>query len=244
MGRVQDKVAIVTGAGSGIGRAIALTLASEGALVVASDLSGKQEETASLNPARVSAAHCDVTDPASVEALVEEAVRRHGKLDVMCNNAGYSAPGGKVHEIELSEFEKTYAINVRGMFLGIKYAAPKMMERGGSIINTASVGGIKAIPDYSPYLSSKAAAMQLTRAAAVDYGPNKIRVNALCPTTIRTSFMGGAPASVFDEYAKIIPLGRVGEVDDVAKVALFLASDESSFLTGGMYYVDGGSHVT
>jgi NAD(P)-dependent dehydrogenase (short-subunit alcohol dehydrogenase family) len=248
--RLQDKVVVITGAATGIGRASAVTFAREGAKVVIGDVNDTEaEETlrrARADGADVQYVRCDVRSTADVNALVQFAVDRHGRLDVIFNNAGKNF-FGKVHETTDEAWEDCLSLNLGGIFRGMRAALPHMMRQdGGSIINTASIQAIVAFPDFAAYEAAKGGIVSLTRQAALDYGPHKIRVNAICPGVIRTpmnpelwdtSTDGGAQQRRWTEQT---PIPRVGEGEDIANMALFLASDESAWTTGQYFLVDGG----
>ncbi|AIT82130.1 SDR family NAD(P)-dependent oxidoreductase [Novosphingobium pentaromativorans] len=241
MGRLEGKVALVTGSAAGIGQAIAWRYAREGAQVLATDISSEMDETVAQGEGRIVAAHCDVTDPKSIQSCVAQCIDRFGGIDVMCNNAGFPAPLVPVDELRFEDWKRSYSVNVDGVFHGIQAAAPHMKEKGGAIINMASIGSVKALPNLAAYASSKAAVMQLTKVAALDLGKYGIRVNAIGPGYIRTTFGGGYSDEVAEMLAEQNPMGRIGEPDDVAGVALFLASDDARWVNGAMHFVCGGS---
>jgi NAD(P)-dependent dehydrogenase (short-subunit alcohol dehydrogenase family) len=243
---LNDKVAIVTGAGSGIGAASAVRFAAEGAAVVAVDIRGpKASETATVitdNGGQVLALEADVSQAADVERMVAETVARFGGLDVLFSNAGTIRPGTVV-ELGVEDWDLVMAVNVRSVFLGGKYAVPAMMDRGaGSIINTASISGLHGDGGAVVYAASKAAVINLTRAMATDHSADGIRVNAICPGTIETppvKRMVADPA-VMQVNVEAHSIGRIGQPEEIAAAALWLASDESSFVTGEHLVVDGG----
>tara|TARA_R110002020_G_scaffold65413_18_gene172827 strand:+ start:3242 stop:3979 length:738 start_codon:yes stop_codon:yes gene_type:complete len=238
--RFIDRVAIVTGAGSGIGRAIATRLADEGADVFAADVSGREEETAALRPGRISPVACDVADLGSVEGLVQTVLGRFGRIDVLMNNAGITGPAAPGHEYPLEDWDRVMDINVRGAFLMLRAVLPSMLgQRRGAIVNTASVTSYIAAPGSFAYPPSKGAVLMLTRQAAVEYIRQGIRVNAICPGIIRTPILDGAPVGL-DVLAESVPMGRLGEPEEVAALAAFLASDEAAFITGQGVLIDGG----
>lgn len=250
MRRLDGKVAIVTGAASGIGRAIVTGLARESAAVLATDIDAAGlEETVRLShglDGEVSATRVDVGDPDQIEAAVHEAVRRYGKLTTMCNNAGVSYPG-TVLEASSDEFERTIAVNVGGPFYGSKFAIQAMLQSGGgSIINTASGNSIMAERSLVTYCTSKGAVLMLTKAIALDHAKENIRCNCICPGFVDTPIniphynrLGGIE-KVRESLPQWIPMGRGGEPEEIAAVAVFLASDESSYVTGSAIVVDGG----
>lgn len=244
MGRIDGKVAIVTGAGSGIGRATAALLAREGARVVVADVTGAEQETASTIGEGAFAVHADVSKAADVEAMVAAAVDQFGRLDILFNNAGIEGAQAPTAECTEDTFDRVISVNLKGVFLGMKFAIPAMIQSGGgSIINAASVAGLVGFPNIPAYCASKGGVIQLTKTAALEYATQNIRVNATCPGIISTPmverFSGGTDAGR-EQMAALEPVKRMGTADEVAALVLFLASDESSFVTGAALPVDGG----
>ena len=241
MGRLQNKIAIVTGAGSGIGRAIALRFAAEGARVIAADITGKEKEVAAEAQGEAIPFHCDVANPEQVQALMEFCSTRFGRLDVLCNNAGIGGRSALLHETSLEDWDRVMNVNVRGAFLVLKYAIPLMMKSGGgSIVNMASLGSFRASPRVGAYFTSKGALKLLTQAAALEYVDAQIRVNAICPGTVETPLLALAPPDMREMMLKRVPQARFGTPEEVASLALFLASDEATYITGASYVIDGG----
>ncbi len=254
MGRLEGKIAIVTGATSGIGRRTAERFAEEGALVV---LAGRRErqgqEVARTIGGPAEFVRADVSREADVEALIDVTVSRHGRLDCLFNNAGGPGPLGGIEAIPWDAAEKAMAVLFGGVLLGMKHAAPVMMRQGsGSIINNASVAASRA--GYSSsivYSAAKAAVVQLTRVVAMQLAEHHVRVNSISPGAIVTGILlkafGRSPdradeggARLADGFATLQPLPRAGTPDDIAGMAVFLASDESSFVVGQDLVVDGG----
>lgn len=246
--RLKGKVAIITGAAGGIGRASTLRFAQEGAQVVAADIHEQgAEETARIVasdcPDAVIAHAVDVSRADRVERLIADTVTRFGRLDVIFSNAAIMRDGSVV-DLSEADWDALFDANVKGAFLCGKYGIPAMRDTGGgSFIITASVNSFYAESDIAGYCATKGAVMQLTRAMAIDHGPEGVRVNCICPGWIETAmsqpFLDENPDG--REFAgKIAPVGRIGQPEDVAEVAVFLASDESRFVTGSAYHVDGG----
>jgi NAD(P)-dependent dehydrogenase (short-subunit alcohol dehydrogenase family) len=259
MNRIDGKTAIVTGAGNGIGRAIAMAFAAAGAKVVVSDvLSDDGERTVREISESGGTAYfvaADVSDVEQVENLISASVTRFGGLDILANNAGIGGGKLRLHEIEPDDFDRVINVNLRGTFLCSKYAIPHFLAQGdGRIVNTASTYGLIAAPNAAAYCASKAAIINLTRQMAVDYGPDGIRVNAICPGYIDTGLgrrasqlspdAFAAATAIREKAAGMQPLGRQGQPTEVGEVALFLASDAASFMTGSIVTVDGGCVTT
>jgi NAD(P)-dependent dehydrogenase (short-subunit alcohol dehydrogenase family) len=243
MGKLDGKVAIVTGAGSGMGRASALLFAEEGARVVCADVSGNEKDAAAEIGAAAIAVRADVSQPADVQAMIAAAVDTFGRLDVLFNNAGIDTPHQPLYETGDDQFDQLIAVNLRGVFLGIKYAVPALRAAGGgSIISTASAMGLVGRKGIAAYGASKGGVVALTKGAALDLAADKIRVNCICPGMIYTG-LGGAPAdnsTPVPDRPMPVPMGRYGGVREIATAAVFLASDDSSYVTGVALPVDGG----
>lgn len=244
--RFEEKVVVVTGAGSGIGQAMARAFAREGAYVVCGDVN---EKTARQTAGELEQAHAfivDVTQPASVAALIADTQVRQGRIDVLCNNAGI-ASSKTVVDCEPDEWERLFAVNVRGVYLGCKYAIPVMISQGGgAIVNTASVAGLVGLPNRAAYCASKGAVVTLTKQVAVEYVSQKIRCNCICPGTVDTPWVARLLAESDDPQrlrADLVarqPMGRLGTAEEVAQAALYLASEDAAFVTGTALVIDGG----
>ena len=244
-GVLDGKVAVVTGAGSGMGRATAILFAAEGARVIVADVSGDEETTAKEIGEAAVAVHADVSKSDDVRACVEAATSAWGRLDVMCNVAGIVAPPASIGDYDEALFDHVLAVNMKSTFYGMKYAIPALLATGGgSIINWASLASFLGMPGAAAYVASKGAVAALTRAAAVEYAAHGIRVNALVPGVIETGIIQKGRDAGFDPEAMgilaRIPIGRLGSSEEAANVALFLASDAASYVTGVLLPVDGG----
>lgn len=243
--KLEGKIAVITGGGSGIGQATAKLLAQEGASIVVADLDAEAgKETAQQIKAgggKAIAVETDVTRAGQVEALVQKTVAEFGALDIMHNNAGIS--GGRRFVADTSEdyWERVIKVNLTGVFLGSKYAVRQMLKQGsGVIINTASTFGLVGLPGNAAYGAAKGGVIQLTRSMALEYAPNHIRVNCVCAGWVSTPFNQDLDEKLVRWSLRETPLGRWGEPEEVAKAVLYLASEESSFVTGSILAVDGG----
>ncbi|MFT3721549.1 SDR family NAD(P)-dependent oxidoreductase [Pseudorhodoferax sp.] len=248
MSRLQGKVALITGAARGIGAEAARLFVQEGAQVMLVDrLAGPLEATARPLGADAACHPADISDEASVAEAVEATLRRFGKLDVAVLNAGIAGELKPLVEYDTQTFDQVLAVNVRGTWLCLKHAMRAMAASGGSIVVTASTSAVRAVPNMSAYVTSKHAVLGMMRAAAMEGAAHGIRVNSVNPATVDTPMVraleqvSGAPTNKLDTKTRLIPLGRQGTADEVARLMLFLASDESSFCTGGVYMVDGGT---
>jgi NAD(P)-dependent dehydrogenase (short-subunit alcohol dehydrogenase family) len=249
MGRLDGKVAVITGAASGIGAATAKRFAAEGAAVVVGDLNeagGRAVVEACVQAGgRAAFQPVDVSREADVAALLRRAVDDYGRLDVLFNNAGLGGAIGPLESVSVDDWDRTQAVLLRGVFLGIKHAiAPMRAAGGGSIISTASIAGIRAGAGPHSYSAAKAAVINLTRTAAVELAKDSIRVNCICPGGIHTPLLSsrlpGGAEGLTPLLAMLQPLPRAGYPEDIAAMALFLASDEAGFVTGASMVVDGG----
>ncbi|MBI5290080.1 MAG: SDR family oxidoreductase [Chloroflexi bacterium] len=248
MNELKGKVAIVTGGSSGIGKAAAELFAEEGAVVVIADMcdaAGRAVTDGLASRGHTATfVHADVSREQDVQAMFTLALSQYGRLDVLFNNAGILGDQAPTASATAENWDHVIAVNLRSVFLGVKYGIEAMLRgKGGSIINTASVAGLVGFGGFPAYCASKGGVVQLTRAAALEYATQGVRVNCLCPGIIDTpmalSFTHGNPDAVA-ALTQTEPLGRLGRPEEVAELALFLASDRSSFVTGAAIPVDGG----
>jgi NAD(P)-dependent dehydrogenase (short-subunit alcohol dehydrogenase family) len=254
MGILDGKVAIVTGAAGGLGSAATRLLAAEGARVLVADVRAEplgalvDEVRAAGGEASVHLS--DVTDGAAVAAMVRAAQERYGGLHILFNNAGIEGRLGRLAELDDDDFDQVMAVNARGVWLGLRHGIPAIVASGGgSVVNAASAAGLKGLPRGAPYTASKHAVIGLTRAAAIEYARDGVRVNAICPgytdtemvTRTELSIAPGSPERARERLLRPIPMRRYGTADEVAQLVLFLASDRSSFITGAAYSIDGGT---
>lgn len=252
MGRLDGKVAIITGAASGIGRGTAMRFAGEGAAVVIADLNVEGGEAAvrdcKENGGRAVFQKADVSSEAEIKALVARAIKEFGRLDITYNNAGVGGAIGPLEQISVEDWDKSQAVLLRSVFLGIKHSVPEMRKvGGGSIISTASIAGIRGFNGLHAYCAAKAGVVNLTRSASLEFAKDRIRVNCICPGGINTPIlhrnMPGVKEAMEGFMAKGQPIPRAGHPEDIAGMALYLASDDAEWVTGQAMVVDGGLTV-
>jgi NAD(P)-dependent dehydrogenase (short-subunit alcohol dehydrogenase family) len=246
MGLLDGKIAVITGAGSGMGRAASEVFVREGAKVLAADISGRQEETAKALGDAVVACQCNVAEEASVEAMFAQALDAFGRVDAVLNVAGIGGAQA-VAEITMEEYDRIMDVDLRGVLLGTKHGIRAMLPTGGgAIANWSSTGGLGASPmPVSVYSAAKHGVIAFTKAAAVEYGTQGIRANAICPGFIETELTGGkGSAERFPSLVHGTALKRGGQPHEVAELAAFLCSDRASFITGAAIPIDGGLTAT
>jgi NAD(P)-dependent dehydrogenase (short-subunit alcohol dehydrogenase family) len=246
MSRLQGKIALVTGGGSGIGKRTCERFAEEGATVVVADIDAvRAQETADMIGAGAIAVQVDVANGASATSAVSTVIERHGRLDTLVNNAGVTIVGA-VHELSEDDWDREMNVNLKSVFLMTKAAWPHLVESQGSIVNTASIAALWAIPSDAAYCASKAAVMMLTKCLALDGAKAGVRANCVCPGYIDTPMIQGYFADQADPGAartfaeNMHPLGRLGFPGDIAEAMVYLASDQASWVTGTALTVDGG----
>lgn len=249
MGKLEGKVAVITGAASGLGRATAIRFANEGAAVVVADLNSQGGETVvseiAATGGRAVYQHTDATSEQEIKSMIDRAVREYGRLDITYNNAGLTGAIGPIESTTEAEWDKTIAILLKAVFFGIKHSvAPMRAVGGGSIVSTASIAGLSGSFRLHAYSAAKAAVINLTRTAAIELGKDKIRVNCICPGVISTPLVHGripgGKETLDPLLAKAQPLQRAGQAEDIANMVTFLASDEANWVTGAAMVVDGG----
>jgi NAD(P)-dependent dehydrogenase (short-subunit alcohol dehydrogenase family) len=246
--KLKDKVALITGAGSGIGRSTALLFAKEGAKVVVVDANkDTARDTVDLikrNGGEAIYIKADVSKSGEVQNMIKETLKKYGKLDVLFNNAGIEGQQAPTTECTEENFDRVIAVNLKGEFLGMKYGIQQMLKQGGGVvINTSSVAGLVGFSGAPAYCASKGGIIQLTRVAALEYATRNIRVNAICPGIIWTPMIERATdknQEMIKQFSEMEPVKRMGKPEEVAALALFLASNDSSFITGAAVTADGG----
>jgi NAD(P)-dependent dehydrogenase (short-subunit alcohol dehydrogenase family) len=252
MGRLDGKVAVITGAASGMGRATAIRFAKEGAAVVVADLNSQGGEATiseiAATGGRAVFQRTDVGVENDIKSLIDRAVKEYGRLDITYNNAGIGGATGRLTDIKAEDWDKTFVILTRAVFLGIKHSIEPMRKAGGgSIISTASVAGLKGAAGLHAYSAAKAAVVNLTESAAIELGHDRIRVNCICPGSIVTPLvyrgMRGGEEEAQRNMARMQPIPRAGRPEDIAAMALFLASDDAEWVTGTAMIVDGGMNT-
>jgi 3-oxoacyl-[acyl-carrier protein] reductase len=250
--RLKDKVAIITGAGSGFGEGMATRFAAEGARIVVNDIDVANGErvAAAIRATGADAIfrRADVAKAAEVEALVAAAAEAFGRVDIMVNNAGYTHRNQSMLTVGEDAFDRIFAVNVKAIYLAALAVVPIFRRQGGGVIlNTASTAGLRPRPGLTVYNASKGAAITMTKSMAVEFAPDRIRVNCLCPvageTAMLADFMGGDTPENRARFTASVPLGRLSRPEDIANAALYLCSDEAGFITGTAFEVDGGRCV-
>ena len=242
---LKDKVAIITGAGSGIGKATALLFAKEGAKIIVSDINETNGNSA-VEEIRKDGGEAfyikaDSSKPEDNETLVKQTIEKYGALDIAVNNAGIGGPLGSTGEYPIDGWEKVIAINLSGVFYGLRYQIPAMLKNGGSIVNIASILGSTGTKFSPAYVAAKHGVVGLTKAAALEYADKNIRINSVGPGYIKTPLVENSlDKSALDALVGLHPIGRLGESSEIAELILWLASSKSSFVTGGYYPADGG----
>jgi NAD(P)-dependent dehydrogenase (short-subunit alcohol dehydrogenase family) len=248
MGELSGKVAVITGAASGIGKAAAELFAREGAVVLAADISDAAgmavADAITASGGVCSYVHADTGREADIEAMIHLALARYGRLDALFNNAGIEGSQAATADADVDNWDRVINVNLKGVFLGMKHGIKAMLQSGGgTIVNNASVAGLVGFPGIPAYCAAKGGVVQLTRTASIEYATQGVRVNCLCPGVIDTPmverFTGGEAAATAAMTA-MEPVGRLGRPEEVAELALYLCSDRSSFITGAIIPVDGG----
>ena len=242
---LEGKVAIITGAGSGIGKAAAELFAKEGAKVVVSDINEANGKSAvdeiTKNGGEAFFIKADSSKPEDNEALVKQTVEKYGALDIAVNNAGIGGPLAMTGEYPIDGWQKVIGINLSGVFYGLRYQIPAMLEKGGSIVNIASILGSAGTKLSPAYVAAKHGVVGLTKAAALEYADKNIRINSVGPGYIKTPLvMNSLDKNALDALVGLHPMGRLGESEEIAELILWLASPKSSFVTGSYYPADGG----
>ena len=242
---LEGKVAIITGAGSGIGKAAAELFAKEGAKVVVSDINEANGKSAvdeiTKNGGEAFFIKADSSKPEDNEALVKQTVEKYGALDIAVNNAGIGGPLAMTGEYPIDGWQKVIGINLSGVFYGLRYQIPAMLEKGGSIVNIASILGSAGTKLSPAYVAAKHGVVGLTKAAALEYADKNIRINSVGPGYIKTPLvMNSLDKNALDALVGLHPIGRLGESEEIAELILWLASPKSSFVTGSYYPADGG----
>lgn len=243
---MKGKTAIITGGGSGFGREAALKLAARGANISIVDVSKeKGEETVELCKnlgAEAIFTEADVSKVEDVKRYVAQTVERFGKIDMFFNNAGISGSGVRTLECSEEEFDAIVNVNLKGVFYGLKYVVNEMLKTGGgSIVNTASLGGVVGMPTLGPYAATKHGVVGLTKTIAGEYGRDNIRINAIAPGTNETPMVKAYPKEAIEAMAEAVPMGRLGQPHEVGNVVAFLLSDEASYIHGAVISIDGGA---
>lgn len=245
MTSLRDSSVIVTGASTGIGEAAAKRFAEEGANVVVADVNVEDGE-ATVADVEASGGDAvfvetDVSDPDDIDAMVETAVETYGGLDCAFNNAGIEGENASLTDQSLDNWERVIDVNLKSVFLGMRAEIPAMLaDDGGAIVNTASIAGLVGFQEITPYVASKHGVIGLTKTAALEYSGQGVRVNAICPGVIDTPMVANANQEQIDQVAAATPIGRLGVPDEIGDAAVWLCSDEASFVTGESFTIDGG----